>query len=156
MRSVLHKTSLLLQRFEEQFIKWAMLLLCLIVGYQIVGRNLGLPAGWTGEVALLVSTWMTYMGAALAVRTKTHFTVDLFMGKKGPLISAMSVLATVLVLFFVSYLVWQGFLMAYLVRLRVSGIADISMGLYFISLPISAVFMIIHMVDAVLNPQEED
>lgn len=43
--------------------------------------------------------------------------------------------------------------MSYLVRLRVSGIANISMGLYFVSLPISAVFMIIHMVDATFKRQ---
>lgn len=151
----LHRLSLLLVEFEELFIKWAMTALCCIVMFQIVGRNLDLPAGWTGEVALLVCTWMTYIGAALAVQKKAHFSVDLFPGKSGPMIRLMGAVSMVMVAFFVFYLVWQGFFMTYLVRLRVSGIADISMACYFVSLPISGVFMLIHMLDDVCSPGKE-
>ncbi|SBW05932.1 membrane hypothetical protein [uncultured delta proteobacterium] len=151
----LHRLSLFLVQFEEFFIKWAMTALCCIIMYQIVGRNLDLPAGWTGEVALLVSTWMTYIGAALALQKKAHFSVDLFPGKTGLIIKLMGAVSMIMVAFFVFYLVWQGFLMTYLVRLRVSGIADISMACYFVSLPISGVFMLIHMLDAACNPEKE-
>ncbi len=152
----LHRLSLFLVKFEEFFIKWAMMALCCIILFQVVGRNLHLPSGWTGGVALLVSTWMTYIGAALAVQKKTHFSVDLFPGKTGGVFTLMGIVATAMVAFFVVYLVWQGFFMAYLVRLRVSGIADISMACYFVSLPLSGVFMLIHMLDAVCNPEKED
>ena len=151
----LRRLSLFLVNFEECFIKWAMTALCCVIMFQIAGRNLDLPAGWTGEVALLISTWMTYVGAALATQKKTHFSVDLFLGKTGLMIRLMGAVSMVMVAFFVSYLVWQGFLMAYLVRLRVSGIADISMACYFVSLPISGLFMLIHMLDAALNPEKE-
>ena len=152
----LHRLSLFLVAFEECFIKWAMTALCVVIMIQIVGRNLDLPAGWTGEVALLISTWMTYIGAALAVQKKSHFSVDLFPGKTGPLIRFMGAVSILMVAFFVFYLVWQGFYMAYLVRLRVSGIADISMACYFVSLPLSGVFMLIHMLDDALNPEGKE
>jgi TRAP-type C4-dicarboxylate transport system permease small subunit len=152
----LRKLSLFLVKVEEFIVKWTMTAVCLVILFQILGRNLGFPAGWTGEVALLCSTWMTYMGGALAVQKKSHFSVDLFPGKTGPLFRVMGAVSTLTVAFFVFYLVWQGFYMTWLVRLRVSGIADISMAWYFVSLPLSGLFMLVHMLDEVLNPAKTE
>ena len=152
MRNSLHRLSQMIQKIEEMVITFCLGMVCIVILIQILGRNLNFAAGWAGEVAMFFSCWMTYLGASLAVKQGTHFSVDLFMGKSSLLLTVMDIVAKLTVVFFVFYLVWQGFFMTYLVRLRVSGIADISMGFYFVALPISAVFMIIHMLDAAVNP----
>jgi TRAP-type C4-dicarboxylate transport system permease small subunit len=53
----------------------------LSVSAQILSRILGVAfLVWTDEVTRVAVVWLTFLGAAVGVRRKTHFVIDLFVG----------------------------------------------------------------------------
>ncbi|TVQ39678.1 MAG: TRAP transporter small permease subunit [Geminicoccaceae bacterium] len=56
----------------------AFALLVLTVGAQVFARNvLAMGLGWTLDLAQLLFTWCIFLGAAIAVRRRVHYQVDL-------------------------------------------------------------------------------
>jgi TRAP-type C4-dicarboxylate transport system permease small subunit len=48
------------------------------VAMQVVARNvLGAPMIWTSDMALLLFTWLVFVGAALGLRRGAHYMVDM-------------------------------------------------------------------------------
>ncbi|MBP5981228.1 MAG: TRAP transporter small permease [Halomonas sp.] len=51
----------------------------LIVLYQVVARNyLKISVSWTDEVAMACFIWAVFIGAAVAVRKRKHYVIDIF------------------------------------------------------------------------------
>lgn len=51
----------------------------LTVLYQVVARNyLKISVSWTDEVAMAFFVWSVFLGAAIAVRRRSHYVVDVF------------------------------------------------------------------------------
>jgi TRAP-type transport system small permease protein len=58
----------------------ALAAMVIIVFMNVVGRYvLGESLSWGEEVALLLMVWLTYLGAAVAMRDGAHYAVDFFM-----------------------------------------------------------------------------
>jgi TRAP-type C4-dicarboxylate transport system permease small subunit len=123
----------------------------LVMGLQILNRyllKLGLP--WTQEVALLCLTWITFLGASVAVRRHAHFAVTMLLDVLGErarraLRLAIYLLMSVLAGVFLIY----GIQFAEMGLGRLSSAMEIRMIWFYTAIPISAALMILYLVERV-------
>ena len=90
-----------------------MVVLIVIFGWLVFGRYvLNSTPTWVEQVALLLVVWITFLGAAVGIRRKTHLAVDFIRDAMtpGPR-KAFTLLATLALLFFGVLMAWQGYVM---------------------------------------------
>ncbi len=129
-----------------------MIVLVISVITQVTGRYVfDWSPPWTEVMAGLLLTWMTFLGAALAIRSNENLSVTLLPDR---LQGAASVALTVLIAFFGGLFAWvllsAGYDQVHLVhRGRIIGL-NLSAGWLYASAPVAAVFMLIFHVEAAL------
>ena len=151
MRRVITGIGDAFARAENLFLTAAMIALTAVVFIQIVARNTGHYVFWTEDVSILLFTWMVFIGSAGVVRRRAHYLMDVWDDKHISLKRFLCLLSTLLVAVYTCLLIWQGVNMSWLVRGRESGAGGISMGYYFISLPIGSFLSIVHLIEATLK-----
>ncbi len=87
--------------------------LIVIFGWLVYGRYiLNATPTWVEQVALLLVVWITFLGAAVGVRRKTHLAVDFIRdAAPAPVRRFGLVLCALALLFFGVMLAWQGYVM---------------------------------------------
>lgn len=85
--------------------------LIVIFGWLVYGRYiLNATPTWVEQAALLMVVWITFLGAAVGVRRRTHLSVDFIRDAlPDPLRKAGLLLVSLALLFFGAMLAWQGF-----------------------------------------------
>lgn len=64
------------------------------VALQVIARNvLNVPVIWTGDLALLLFTWLVFMGAASGLRKGAHYMVDMLPTNRPSLALFLEVLS---------------------------------------------------------------
>jgi len=76
-------------RLAEQALRWTVAALvvtiCVLVAAQVVWRYaVKEPIVWSEEFTTVCYQWLSYLGAALAVRYRAHYGVDLLVRFLGP------------------------------------------------------------------------
>ncbi len=132
---------------EQQALKLLMALLTVAVLIQITARNIGHFVSWSEDISLLLFTWIVFLGGSLAVREGSHYLIDVFGEHRLRLRAVLGLVSVVGMASFLGLLVWQGSLMSYMVSGRISGAGGLDMALYFIALPLAAVFGLFHLVE---------
>jgi TRAP-type C4-dicarboxylate transport system permease small subunit len=120
----------------------------LVVLFQVLSRNyLLISVPWTDEVALIFFVWSVFLGAALGVRKRTHFLVELFPRSWVRLNSFLDLVSDFLVLGMVAVLLWGGAIFARMgLRRNFSSIIVTQMYL-FVSMPIAAFCMLLFSIE---------
>lgn len=87
--------------------------LIVIFGWLVYGRYiLNATPTWVEQVALLLVVWITFLGAAVGVRRRTHLSVDFIReAMPGPLRKLALLICGLALLFFGAMLAWQGLVM---------------------------------------------
>jgi TRAP-type C4-dicarboxylate transport system permease small subunit len=131
----------------DQIVDWA-LAICLggmtcIVFVSVVFRYvLNSPLAWTEELASLLFAWLTFVGAYIGTRFRSHIAIDtavIFL--PASLRQALARVVDVGVLLLLAVFVWQG------VRLTITTWSlefpamEISRGYLYLSLPVGACLM---------------
>lgn len=152
MRNTLNCIGDRLAAAEKLFLQVVMALLTITVVIHIATRNAGLHIDWTYDVSMLLFYWLVFIGAAYAVRSGSHYVIDIWQKSKlvrfrRPVI----VFSSVAVAIFLVVLVWQGFFMTWLVRGRISGAGEIGMSFFVVSIPISSMLSLFHLIEAFLR-----
>lgn len=85
--------------------------LLVIFGWLVYGRYvLNATPTWVEQAALLMVVWITFLGAAVGVRRKTHLAVDFVRDTlPKPLRSLALLVSSCALLFFGAMLAWQGY-----------------------------------------------
>jgi TRAP-type transport system small permease protein len=106
------------------------------------------PVTWSEELASLLFAWITFVGAFVGFRSRSHIAIDtLVVFLSPPVRRAIGRMADVVVLCVLGLFVWQG------VRLCVTtwGLEfpamEISRGYLYLSLPLGAALMIVAVVE---------
>lgn len=152
MKSIMQVIGNGLAVAEKLFLQVVMATLTAVVVLHIATRNAGFYLSWTYDVSMLIFTWLVFIGAAYAVRERSHYLIDIW--SRGRLIryrAGITIFASALMTVFLVVLVWQGFKVAWLVRGRISGAGEIGMPYYVLSVPISAILSIYHLMEVVLT-----
>lgn len=138
----------LLARADEIATGVLMVVLVVVVALQVVFRYLFYqPMGWTEEAGRYVFIWLCLLGAAVGVKHRAHFGVDLLSKRLGPG-AAGRVLALIdgLGIGFCAVLTWFGGVLVLRTQEQTSPGLDLPMSVPYLALPLGGVLMIAHFV----------
>jgi len=119
-----------------------------ILTFAAILRTIGFPINWGLDLALLMFTWSVYIGADTALRDDKMVDVQMlqkYLKPKGQKI--LQLVIYIIMLVFLSLLVYYGFRLAYSSRFRsFQGIPFLSYTWATLSLPIPLLFMILTVI----------
>jgi TRAP-type C4-dicarboxylate transport system permease small subunit len=118
-----------------------------VVALQVVNRGvLHLPIIWSEELARFLFFWAVLLGAAMSVRRRRHFVLDLTMGRApaGRMRRlAVAAFPDVCVLAFSAFLLVQGLDYVRVGVLRTATNSNVNMGLVYAAIPAFAALSLI-------------
>lgn len=135
----------------------AITVLAAIVFIQVVSRffEVSLPA--TEELARLFIVWLTFLGASLAIHEKMHLGVRYFVSlaseKNQKIIDAFIYILTAVLL---AILAFYGFKLSISAMSTASATLKVPMGIFYLAIPLSALFSIYFVIVNIINPHPEE
>lgn len=130
---------------EKSLLFIAMFLLLgfvVVVFTQVVARNyLKIPIIWSQDVALACFLWSVFLGAAVALRKKQHYVVEVVPERFVLANLLLNLIADILIFVIIYILIYNGFRFARMGLTRISTSLAISQVYFFSSIPVSGVAM---------------
>jgi len=125
--------------------------LTVVVGLQVLTRFvLHLPFIWSEEAARFLFFWVALLGAAMSVRTRRHFVLDVALGRDRPARRATRLLLDLIphlcVAGFCVFLLLQGIGYTRAGLLRTATNSQINMGLVYVAIPVFAALSLVYSV----------
>lgn len=150
-----------LDRLPEHAIVGLVAVMAVLINLEVVFRYfLQSSLGWVEEGARLTLTWLTFLGAAVAVRRRAHFHLSLVADRLSPgprrVVRAAS---SLIVAVFSAVLTWFGAMIlpsAWVQRYHVLGL---SVGWAYLAIPVGGALMLIYatlQLVEVLRPGSEE
>ena len=100
---------------------------------------------WTEEIGRYSFVWLTFVGAAICVRTDSHIGLDIVtkrLSKRNQF--AFRTLVEIGTLAFLLFLMYEGGLIARKTFTQVSAALHVPMGVFYLSIPVGALLMFIN------------
>lgn len=102
---------------------------------------------WTGEVSTYCFVWMMFLGMSMAFRDRAHMAFDLLLrNSPSGLRRWLDHLLYLFMAVFTVILLYYGWIMTMENMKRISPVLGFSLGFAYLSIPIGAGFMFIHLV----------
>ena len=102
------------------------------------------PLAWTEELASLLFAWLTFVGAYVGFRTRSHIRIDTLTILLPPAFRrAIRQCVDLCVLALLAIFIWQGFMLAVTTWSLEFPAMEISRGYLYVSLPIGACLMVL-------------
>jgi len=122
-------------------------MMVLVVFLQVVSRYIfESPFSWSEELARYLSIWVTFLGAAVAIGTRNHIQIDVFVNLlPDKLRKYNDLLVDLLQVVFAVIMLVAGGLMLPIVLDNLTPALQISAGYVYASIPVSAVFMALYL-----------
>ena len=129
--------------------------LTVVVFLQVIARFvLHTPLIWSEEVARFLFFWVVLLGAAMSVKSRRHFVIDVTMGRRrafGPVGRfLLDVVPDLCVLAFSGFLLVQGIAYAEVGLLRVATNSQINMVFVYAAIPAFAALSAVYSVSNLL------
>ena len=118
---------------------------CLIIFMAALARTIDRPINWSQDLSLFLFAWSVFLSADAALRADKLVNVDLLIHRLSPTLQRAIRLGNhVLILAFLSAMVYFGIKLAYISRVRVfQGIPGFSYTWVTLSVPVGSILMII-------------
>ena len=111
---------------------------------------------WPEELTVFLMSWMTFIGAAIALHGWEHIGIDFFVTKLSPKMrDAVNLFARFSVLFFVVFLFVTGINLVTSSSKMISDALRISLVWPRLSVPVGAGFMMIHVLNLIYQDIEK-
>lgn len=144
----LERLSYLIDKFSRAFILVIIVTMVSVISLQVFCRYvLNSALIWPEELTIFLMSWMTFIGAAIALRGWQHIGIDFFirkLSKKNRNIA--NILVRLIVLFFVGFLLVTGIFLVTSSSHMISEALRISLVWPRLSVPVGATFMLIHVL----------
>ncbi len=127
--------------------------LTVIVFIQVFSRFIKFSLPGTEELARLLVVWLTFLGSSLAIHERMHLAVNFFVGlmnKKNQ--KRTHVFVHLLMMAFFSILAIYGFKLTVSAMTTTSSTLQLPMGVFYVAIPLSAVFSLYFLIINMLNP----
>jgi len=145
-----------------KILEWFLKIICaglaaaltLVIMLQVIYRFiLRAPLVWSEEMALFLFQWSVFMGAALAVRQRGHFGLDIFIRRlPSAIVKTLDKFGQVIVFCLASGLVVWGYQISQMTMLQEYPTLQFPVGYCYFGIPVSGAFMAIF---AVINEIED-
>ncbi len=128
-------------------------ILIIIFGWLVYGRYvLNATPTWVEQIALLIVVWITFLGAAVGVRRKTHLAVDFIRDAAPlPLRKLLLLVSIIALMFFGAMLAWQGYVMFERTAQRMIPLLGVSEGWRAIPVIIGGAMIFVFSLDDLLG-----
>ncbi len=105
------------------------------------------PLPWTEEVSRIAFVYSIFIGAAIAVREKTHLNIDvvLVLLPKG-MARVITVLGTLLVGVFLSFVTWEGIVLVRETGVQMTPVMQIPFRYLYLIVPASGALMLLYLI----------
>ncbi|MGI6783275.1 MAG: TRAP transporter small permease [Aminivibrio sp.] len=128
------------------------LIFTVTVIFQVAARNyLMISVPWTDEVSVILFIWSVFLGAAVGLRKRSHFLVDLFPESWKKTNSFFDLFSSFLVLGVAVVLLWGGSIFFKMGIKRNFNSIIVSKSWLFVSMPISATCMVLFSIENIVN-----
>lgn len=115
---------------------------CVVFAGVLFRYILNLPLTWTEELASLLFAWITFVGAFVGFRTRSHIAIDTVMNfVPGRARAWVTHFADVVVLLLMVLFIWQGMKLTITTWSLEFPAMEISRGYLYLSLPVGACLM---------------
>ncbi|WP_096438659.1 TRAP transporter small permease [Alteribacter populi] len=119
---------------------------------QVVSRNyLNLPVLWAQEVALFCFLWTIFLGAAIGLRKRKHYLVEVFPKKMKKTNGFLSLFAHISITLLIYVLIVGGYDFAQMGLTRLSNALEIPQAYLFASIPAAGVVMLLFIFELILQ-----
>lgn len=147
-RVLLEWLAVIARNGEESALVVLFLVMVLSVSWAVVSRYvLGSPVAWADLIARLCFTWVTFVGAAVAVKGGLNIRIDFVLGFLPPRVRFVTEAAgRTLVLMLLGVLVVRGIAFVLGTWPQKVPPLDFSYGYFALAVPVSASLMILHML----------
>lgn len=136
----------LLVDFVEAVLVCFMVALCAVIAWGVYTRYvMGQAASWYDELARYLFIWISFLGAAVAVRRRAHFVVHIFVNrlhKKMQFIAEL--LCWVIIMGFSIFITIQGLRVLEGVSVQISPALGITLVWVFVSIPIHGILSLVY------------
>ena len=119
---------------------------------QICTRLAKVPLSWSEELARYMAVWLTFVGAAYALRKSGLATVEiLYQRLHGIKKKALYVIISIMILLFCAVLIYFGFAFSMKFMGQQSPALKIPKGLVYLSAPISGILMALYQLEILID-----
>ncbi|MDK2824770.1 MAG: TRAP-type transport system small permease protein [Clostridia bacterium] len=110
------------------------------------------PLPWTEELARFLFVWLTFIGSAAAVKSKSHIAMDLFVSMFPKVIQKyITLLALIVFLGFSILLVKQGLFLTQMNMGQESDALGIKMGYPYLAIPVGGILMAFFIIEQIIT-----
>lgn len=144
----IERLSDIINKFSRSFVLAVMAIMVFVVSLQVFCRYvLNSALLWPEELTIFLMSWMTFIGAAIALRGWEHIGIDFFVRKLSPKMrDVVNIVVRFSVLFFVVFLLVTGINLVITSDHMISDALRISLIWPRLSVPVGAGFMLIHII----------
>jgi len=153
LRQISEKVSHIAERVVQVTLVGMVAIMTIIIIIQVFMRYLFLYSlSWSEEVARYLMIWVAFLGASLALKYGFHIGIE-FVITRIPEKARVHVnlLAKLSILVFLIFFTIGGFQVSWAVRDQDSPALLFSMGYAYLSAPVGGVFMIIHLLNSLVQ-----
>ncbi len=138
----------LLDRFLKYLLTFLVGLLTVSVFLQVLIRFVfKYPLPWTEEVSRIAFVYAIFIGAAIAVREKTHLNVDFILVILPPAMAkALKLVGTLLVGLFLVFMTWQGIVFVRATGVQVTPVMQVPFRYLYLIIPSSGALMLLYLI----------
>ena len=113
------------------------------------------PLSWTEQLSRILFVWVTFLGAAVLYREKSHITIDMFQQMMPPPLKALMVwLIELAMLLFIVVLFVYGLKLSLDTLTQTFGALDISPASFYFAAPVSAAMMFLFFIERLVDPSK--
>ena len=144
----IERLSDIINKFSRSFVLVIMAIMVFVVSLQVFCRYvLNSALLWPEELTIFLMSWMTFIGAAIALRGWEHIGIDFFVRKLSTKMrNIVNIVVRLLVLFFVVFLLFTGIDLVRTSSHMISDALRISLIWPRLSVPVGAGFMLVHII----------
>ncbi len=107
---------------------------------------------WADELAQILLVWLTFLGAALAVKEKSHYVLNFLIEKlKGKAKKICWIFQQVMILTAISILLYYSSIVTFKIRLWVMPATEISRIFVYAACPIGCLMMLYYSIVNIIN-----
>lgn len=111
------------------------------------------PISWTEQISRIFFVWVTFLGAAVLYRDKSHITIDMFLEMVPQPMKAWAVwLIEFGMLLFIVVLLFYGLKLSIDTLPHRFGALDISPASFYFAAPVSATMMLLFFIERLVDP----
>lgn len=123
-----------------------------VILFQVLARSaLRISVVWSDEVALFCFVWSVFLGAAVALRRRVHYVVEILPERWATANGALRLFASVASVAFVYVLVTGGWTFTGMGWRRLSVATDMPLAWVFAAIPTSGAAMLLFSVEVILG-----